>query len=157
MEGTGRPLGRVYDQRAVAGKVADALSRVPLFAGLEPEELGQLAGRFREHTFPAGSAITREGERGARILAFFIITAGTATVTRGETAIASLGPGDHFGEIALFHDVPRNATVTADADLSCLALSSWEFRPFVEAHPMVAWQLLETMSVRLANAERLSV
>lgn len=143
--------------RAVASKAVDALSRVPLLEGLAPAELEELAVRFRELTFPAGATITREGERGARVRAFFVITAGTATVTKGGSTLATLGPGDHFGEIALFRDVPRMATVTADGELSCLALGSWEFRPFVDAHPLIAWQLLETMSVRLAEAERLSV
>ena len=112
-------------------------------------ELERLAARFREHTFPAGSAVTIEGQRGARVLAFFMITEGTATVTKGELFIAALGPGDHFGEVALFNDVPRMATVTADTDLFCLALSSWEFRPFIEENPTVVWRLLETMSRRL--------
>jgi CRP-like cAMP-binding protein len=136
--------------------VVDALGRVPLLEGLAPPELEELAGRFREVAFPAGAIVTREGERGARVLAFFIITAGTATVTKRGASLGTLGPGDFFGEIALFRDVPRRATVTAESALTCLALSSWEFRPFVEGHPLVAWQLLETMSVRLAESERLS-
>jgi CRP-like cAMP-binding protein len=140
----------------VPSKAVDALSKVPLLEGLAPAGLEELAESFRELTFPAGATVTREGERGARMGAFFIITAATATVTKGGTRLNTLGPGDFFGEIALFHDAPRMATVTADGDLSCLALGSWEFRPFVEANPLVAWQLLETMSVRLADTERLS-
>jgi CRP-like cAMP-binding protein len=58
--------------------------------------------------------------------------------------------------MALFSDSPRAATVTATTDLRCLALSSWEFRSFVEAHPPVAWRLLETMAARIEENARVS-
>jgi CRP/FNR family transcriptional regulator, cyclic AMP receptor protein len=133
----------------------DALSQVPLLAGLERPELERLAGQFKEHTFPQGASITREGERGARVLAFFVIAEGTASVDVGGETRAMLGPGDHFGEIALFYDEPRSATVTAETNLRCFALGAWEFRPFVEANPGIAWPIMESMAQRLAdNASR---
>ena len=129
----------------------DFLRKVPLFAGLEGPELERLAGLLREHTFPEGAVITREGARGARVLAFFVIAAGTASVSVDGEAKAMLGRGDHFGEIGLFYDELRSATVSADSDLRCYALGAWEFRPFVEANPKVAWQIMETMAQRLAD------
>jgi CRP/FNR family transcriptional regulator, cyclic AMP receptor protein len=129
----------------------DALSQVPLLAGLERQELERLAGQFKEHTFPEGASITREGERGARVLAFFIIAEGSASVVVGGEKKAALGPGDHFGEIGLFYDEPRSATVTAETDLRCFALGAWEFRPFVEANPGIAWPIMESMAQRLAD------
>ena len=129
----------------------DALSQVPLLAGLERPELERLAGQFKEHTFPQGASITREGERGARVLAFFVIAEGTASVDVGGERKAMLGPGDHFGEIALFYDEPRSATVTAETNLRCFALGAWEFRPFVEANPGIAWPIMESMAQRLAD------
>src|SRR5262245_29969460 len=109
-----------------------------------------MSALFNEHTFPEGAVITREGERGARVLAFFVIAEGSASVVvQGETK-ATLGPGDHFGEIALFYDQPRSATVVADTDLRCYALGAWEFRPFVESHPDIAWPIMESMAQRLA-------
>jgi CRP-like cAMP-binding protein len=140
----------------VAGsETADALRRVPILADLDEADLAELAERFQEHTFPAGTTITREGERGARVLAFFLIVGGTASVTRAGAPLATLGAGDHFGEIALFRDEPRMATVFADSERRCLALSSWEFRPFVESHPDVARRMLEAMALRLEEARRL--
>jgi CRP-like cAMP-binding protein len=140
-----------YDPGAVASAV-DLLGSVPLFAGLDDSELQHVAVRFTEHTFPAGSTITTEGQRGARVLAFFLIVEGTATVTKDGRELAALGPGDHFGEIALFLDVPRMATVTAATDLRCLAMSSWEFRPLLEDQSPIAFRLLETMAQRLYDA-----
>jgi CRP/FNR family transcriptional regulator, cyclic AMP receptor protein len=129
----------------------DFLRKVPLFAGLAEPELERLAGLLREHTFPQGAPITREGERGARVLAFFVIAEGSASVIVGGEAKAVLRPGDHFGEIGLFHDEPRSATVAADSDLRCYALSAWDFRPFVETNPQVAWPIMETMAQRLSQ------
>ena len=48
---------------------------------------------------------------------------------------ATLGPGDHFGEIALIDDGVRSASIVAATDLLCYGLTPWEFRPFVEEHP----------------------
>jgi len=129
----------------------DALARVPLLAALSHPQLRELAEVFREQIFEAGSTVIREGERGARVLAFFIVVEGEATVSLGGQQLAVLGQGEHFGEIALFNDVPRRATVTASTELRCLAISSWEFRPFVESHPEVAWRLLESMAERLGT------
>ena len=77
--------------------------------------------------------ITHEGERGARVLAFFVITEGTAAVSVNGERKATLGPGDYFGEIGLFHDIPRIATVTTETELACLAMGAWQFRPFVRS------------------------
>ena len=129
----------------------DALARVPLLAALSHAQLREVAEVFREQIFEPGSTVIREGERGARVLAFFIVVEGEATVSLGGQQLAVLGQGEHFGEIALFNDVPRRATVTASTELRCLALSSWEFRPFVESHPEVAWRLLESMAERLGT------
>lgn len=130
----------------------DFLRKVPLFAGLERPDLERLAGVLKTHTFPEGAVITREGQRGVRVLAFFVIAEGTASVVVGGETKAPLGPGDHFGEIGLFYDEPRSATVSAASDLSCYALSAWDFRPFVEANPQVAWPIMETMAQRLGDA-----
>lgn len=129
----------------------DILSQVPLFSELEREELERLAGQFREHTFPQGAVVTREGERGPRVLAFFVIAEGRASVSVGDDTKAVLGPGDHFGEIGLFHDQPRTARVTAVSDLRVYAMGAWDFRPFVEANPEIAWPIMESMAQRIAD------
>ena len=134
----------------MAEPALELLERVPLFADFDRHDLERLARSFKERTFGAGSTVAGEGKTGA---GFFVIESGEATVSvRGEER-GKLGPGDHFGEIALIDDGARSATVTADSDLRCYGLTSWEFRPLVESNASIAWKLLETMAKRLRAAQ----
>jgi CRP-like cAMP-binding protein len=128
----------------------ELLQRVPLFADFDRGDLKRLARSFKERTFSAGSTVSAEGKSGA---GFFVIESGEATVTVRDTERAKLGPGDYFGEIALIDDGARSATVTADSELRCYGLTSWEFRPLVESNASIAWRLLETMAQRLRAAQ----
>jgi CRP-like cAMP-binding protein len=83
-----------------------------------------------------------------------VIESGEATVSRGGDERAKLGPGDYFGEVALIDEGARSATITADSDLRCYGLTSWEFRPLVESNASIAWKLLETMAKRLRAAQQ---
>ena len=76
-----------------------------------------------------------------------------ATVSIKGQIVASLGPGDHFGEIALLDDGPRSATVTAATDLRCNGIVAWEFGPFLQEHPEVAFPMLQSLAARLRDAE----
>jgi CRP/FNR family transcriptional regulator, cyclic AMP receptor protein len=128
----------------------DALRKVPLFAELDDEDLGRLANQMKERRFTEGNPMTSEGTGGA---GFFVITDGNATVSVGGEARSTLGPGDYFGEIALIDDGTRSATITAATDVTAYGLTSWEFKPFVEDHPQVAWALLKTLAERLRAAQ----
>jgi CRP/FNR family transcriptional regulator, cyclic AMP receptor protein len=128
----------------------EALRQVPLFSALGEEDLEHLSQQMKERTFPAGSAVTSEGAGGA---GFFVIVDGDATVTIGGEERARLGPGDHFGEIALIDEGMRSASITAATDLRCYGLTVWDFKPFVEDHPQVAWALLQTLARRLRDAQ----
>lgn len=128
----------------------DRLGRVPLFSGIKPKELKKLSKRMTERSFNEGDEITKEGESG---IGFFVIEDGNATVSIRGKLVRTLGPGEHFGEVALIDSGPRSATIVASTDLRCRGMSAWEFRPFVEEHPEVAWALLETLVGRLRAAE----
>jgi CRP-like cAMP-binding protein len=128
----------------------DALRNVPLFAELDEDTLETLARQLHERRFPEGSAVTTEGSTGA---GFFVIAEGNAEVIVGEEHRATLGPGDHFGEIALIDDGIRSASIVAATDLLCYGMTPWEFRPFVEEHPQVAWALLETLARRMRDTQ----
>jgi len=127
----------------------ETLGRVPLFSGVKPKDLKKLGKRMTERTFSEGDTIASEGETG---LGFFVIEEGSATVSRGGETVATLGPGEYFGEIALIDSGPRSATVVAATELRCRGMTAWEFKPFVEEHPEVSWALLETLVARLRAA-----
>src|SRR5436190_23227713 len=131
-------------------EVEEMLGQVPLFGGVKPKELKKLGKRMTERSFNEGEEITREGKSG---IGFFVIEEGNATVSIGGTIVRTLGPGEYFGEVALIDSGPRSATVIATTDLRCRGMSAWEFKPFVEEHPEVAWALLETLVGRLREAQ----
>jgi CRP/FNR family cyclic AMP-dependent transcriptional regulator len=128
----------------------DVLKRVPLFAELPERELEQLSRQMHERRFPEGSEVTTEGATGA---GFFVIAEGNATVTVGGEQRNTLGPGDYFGEIALIDDGVRSASIVAATDLLCYGMTPWEFRPFVEEHPRVAWTLLQVIARRFRQEQ----
>ena len=134
-------------------RVAEAsptlIKQIPLFSGLDGRELRSVAQSMKERTFAAGSSVLEEGQGG---VGFFVIESGSARVSVGGREVATLGAGDHFGEIALIGDVDRTATITAETDLHCYGMSAWEFRPLVEANASIAWKLLQTLAKRLAEA-----
>ena len=98
---------------------------------------------MKQRTFGAGDTVTTEGQSG---VGFFVIDSGEAKVTVGGEERRRLGPGDYFGEVALLNESARTATITAETELRCYGLTSWEFRPLVETHGSIAWKLLQAMS-----------
>ena len=138
----------------MADELVESLKRVPIFAGVRDKELGRLVKAMRDSRFNEGEVITTEGRSG---VGFFLIEDGNATVSLRGDIVRTLGPGDHFGEIALIDEGPRSATVTATTDLRCRGLAAWEFKAFVQEHPEVAWPLLETLASRLRDAEERSI
>jgi hypothetical protein len=126
------------------------LQRVQLFADMDRRQREQVARLLKERRFAKGETVIREGTGGA---AFFLIDSGEAAVSSKGAHIRSLGPGDHFGEIALIDGGPRSATVTAATDLVCYGLTFWEFRPLVERNGAIAWKLLQALAKRLRDTE----
>jgi CRP/FNR family transcriptional regulator, cyclic AMP receptor protein len=127
----------------VAEDAADLLKRVPIFSDLDGKELERIAGSMKQRTFNAGDTVTAEGQTG---IGFFVIDSGEAKVTIGGEERRRLGPGDYFGEVALLNETTRTATITAETELRCYGMTSWEFRPLVETHGSIAWKLLQAMS-----------
>src|SRR3954447_9895335 len=129
----------------------EALRDFELFAPLGRRELQRIADALTQRTFPAGAAVAREGEVG---VGFFLIEDGRAPGTIGGRELGRLGPGDHFGEISLILDTPRTATVTADTDLRCWGMTSWEFRRLVETNATISWKVLESTALKLRAAQQ---
>jgi MFS family permease len=124
---------RGIDERAVLPeRELELLRSLPLFAPLPPATLEHLARSLVRVLAPAGTETTRQGEVGDR---FYLVDEGDMDVSIDGEVVSSLGPGDHFGEIALLRDVPRTATVTARTDASLFALERDEFVSAVSGHP----------------------
>jgi voltage-gated potassium channel len=130
--------------------VVDALERVPMLSSLDRKQLEKLAKDFSERTFPAGSVVVREGDEHG--IGFFVVADGEAVASVGGTEVSRLGPGTHFGAIALISDRARTATVTAATDLHCYVMTLWDFRSFVQGDADVAWKLLEQLAQMLHRA-----
>jgi CRP-like cAMP-binding protein len=135
----------------VSHDVVTALRRVPLLGGLNDRELERLARDFTERSFPAGSTIVKEGDE--KGVGFFVITDGEASVSLRGKELAKLGPGDHFGEVALISDRIRTASVTATTDVHCFVTTLWEFRSFVKGNADLAWRLLERLAELLQETQ----
>jgi CRP/FNR family transcriptional regulator, cyclic AMP receptor protein len=128
----------------------ELIKRVPLFSDLNDRELKQIARSMKERRFNAGETVTEEGKGG---IGFFVIADGTATVTIGGEQVRTFGTGDYFGEIGLIADIDRTATITAENELTCYGMTSWDFRPLVESNASIAWKMLQVMAQRLKEAE----
>lgn len=120
---------------------ADLLAGVPLLSGLDRKQLDKLARDFSEKTFPAGSVVVRQGDDHG--IGFFVVAEGEGVVSVDGKEVGKVGPGSHFGEVALISDRVRTATVTATTDLRCLVMTFWDFRAFVQGDADVAWALLQ--------------
>jgi CRP-like cAMP-binding protein len=107
-----------------------------IFAPLPPPTIERVASRLTPVEATASSAIVRQGEPGDR---FYTIESGEVAVSKDGREVASLGPGDFFGEIALLRDVPRNATVAARTPrVHLYALQREDFLEAVTGHPQSA-------------------
>jgi CRP-like cAMP-binding protein len=126
------------------------LHGVRLFADTSFDDLVAVDHALGSQTYLAGELIIREGERGDRLC---IIHSGNVVVTKGAHELARLAAGDFFGEMALFDDEPRSATVTAVDDVEVLALERDRFHSLVRQRPGVLMEVCATLVRRLRQAE----
>jgi len=118
------------------------LAEVSLFSALSKKELGLVARRAEDVSVAAGKVLISEGTTGHE---FFVVLAGTAKVTRRGRRVATLGPGDAFGELALLDRSPRNATVTAETPMELVVLGQREFAGLIDDVPGFSRKLLAGM------------
>jgi CRP-like cAMP-binding protein len=128
----------------------DHLAQVRLFRACSRKELTTIGRASDEVRVGAGKTIVEEGQTGHE---FFLILDGNATVSRKGRKVATLGPGDYFGELALLDRGPRNATVKADGDMEILVLGQREFSGVLDEVPTIAHKLLSSMATRLREAD----
>jgi hypothetical protein len=127
-----RGLRRIDRTAVVPERQLALLGRIGMFAPLPRTDLEWLAVQLDRVETPTGTEIIRQGDVGDR---FYVVEAGTFEIVRDGAVIATAGEGEHFGEIALLHDVPRTATVRALDDGAVWALDQEEFLATVTGVP----------------------
>jgi CRP/FNR family cyclic AMP-dependent transcriptional regulator len=130
------------DRKMNAARVRD----VPIFRHLSRSELERVAGWLQITSVPAGHHIVREG---AFAHEFFLIEEGEADVLQENTPIATLGPGDFFGEIALSETGRRTASVVAKTPMDVIVMGRAEFEQMKNELPTVADQVQAAIRGRL--------
>jgi CRP-like cAMP-binding protein len=109
----------------------DDLAAVALFEGLGSNALDQIAATMAKSLVRPGITLAKQGERG---FGFAVILSGNADVMKDGDRIATLGPGDIFGEMALESGSARNADVVATSQMVLANMMIWDYRTMVETH-----------------------
>jgi CRP/FNR family transcriptional regulator len=139
--------------------VVELLGRVPVFSTLEAEDLERIAQLAVPRSFEPGQAVFREGDSSDTC---YVVSAGHARAVRGHgdgrtITLAVFGPGDFFGELALFEDELRSATVEAIEQMSAVAVLGGDMRRLMDEHPQIATRLVIALGRRLRETnERLA-
>jgi CRP-like cAMP-binding protein len=139
--------------------IASLLARVPAFAELGPQELSEVAAVALPRSFALGEAVFREGDASSTC---YVVRDGHARAIREhadgrQITLATFGPGDIFGELAMFDDERRSATVEATEALDVLAILGGDMRRLMRDHSDIAVKLAVALARRLRGAnERLA-
>jgi signal transduction histidine kinase len=132
----------------------EMLRRVPFFADLSDDDLAHVTERSELVELAAGDVLANEGEPGDEL---FVIVSGEIQVVKrsreSEVPIATLGPGEIVGEMAIFESQPRNATVRAHAPTRVIRISRDEILPILRTRPTATLSMLRTLLGRLRNTE----
>jgi CRP-like cAMP-binding protein len=128
----------------------DHLTAIPLFSALSKKDLQKIAKASDEVTVEPGRTLVEEGGAGHEA---YVIVDGEADVTRNGSLVAALGPGDHFGELALLDGGPRTATVTSRTAMRLLVLGQREFSGTLDEVPGLAHKLMATMATLIREMD----
>jgi hypothetical protein len=124
-------LGRIDRSLTVPTAQLKALRAIEMFAPLPAPTLEALAMSLAQIDIPAGETLFRQGDHGDR---FYIVESGEIEIEIDGRVANVLGPGDHFGEIALLRDIPRTATARARKETQLYALERDAFLGAVTGH-----------------------
>jgi CRP/FNR family cyclic AMP-dependent transcriptional regulator len=126
------------------------LGEVTLFSSLSKKDLRTIAKASTEATFEPGRVLTDQGGAGREA---FVILNGTAAVKRSNRKIATLGPGDCVGELALLDRGPRTATVVTETPVRALVLGNREFNALLDEVPGLSHKLLAALATRVRELD----
>lgn len=127
------------------------LQGVPLFRNLSQKELLEVSRLTEQLDYRAGSALAMQDAVGKEA---FIIVSGSVAVRRNGRNIATLGPGEVAGEMALLDDGPRSADLIAEEDSVVLYIARRDFGGLVEQNAKLASKVLRSLAARLREADR---
>jgi CRP/FNR family transcriptional regulator len=142
-----------------AGETVSLLAQVPVFAACGTEELERIAEVAVPRRFESGQVVFREGDASNTC---YIVRTGHARATREHTGgrtltLARFGPGDIFGELAMFDDELRSATIESLDEMEAIAILGADMRRLLRAHPDIAVKSSIALAARLRAAnERLA-
>jgi uncharacterized membrane protein len=129
------------------------LARIPLLAGLTEDQYNALASRLGEKMLPAGALVFSKGDLGTSM---YIVLSGSVRVfvpppspAAPKITLNQLGPGEYFGELALFDDQPRSASIAALTDTWLAELTRSDLLSFLQSSPQAIAGMMREMSVRL--------
>ncbi len=132
------------------------LGNIALFESLTKEDLVSLSGRLESADFAPGDVIFSQGDEGS---ALFVIDEGAVEISYGEgkgrVCLATLFPGQYFGELSLFDGSPRSATATAIKPSHLVRLDRDDMVDFVNKNPAAAMRIIAEMSERLRQTNEL--
>jgi hypothetical protein len=131
------------------------LRRVSLFSHLSLERLQAVERITEQAEYVKGEVIVREGARGEDL---YLLVEGEVEVVRGagtsaEERLNRMGPGSHFGEIAVLDGSPRSATVVAATDVRVLVLAGRRLRELIHELPDIAFEIFRVLTERIRSAE----
>ncbi len=127
------------------------LGRIPLFANVPARQVRKIASLGSLARYEAKTPIVTAGDPGE---AFYVILSGRAKIQRGRgRAVAEIGPGSYFGEMALIDGARRSATIVAETETTCLMLTRKRFAKVLRGEPSVALALLGTLAARVRELE----
>lgn len=136
--------------KAATSTVSDVLAGIDLFAGLTKAELKRVQSLMTPVTVKAGTELIKQGTPGREA---FILLSGTASVRRNGRLVASVGPGEVLGEIAVIGGLPRSASVVADTDIEAEVLNRREFLSLLDTAPVLSRKITVAVITRLQQLE----
>jgi CRP/FNR family transcriptional regulator, cyclic AMP receptor protein len=132
-------------------RVLEHFASIPLFSGVSKNGLRAIVAAADEITVREGKDLVREGEHGREL---YVVVEGSVRVVRKGRTVATMGPGDFFGELALMSGAPRTATVTTETESTVMVLDPRRFDVVVDREPRVAKAVMAAMAERLRAVER---
>lgn len=144
---------------STAEEAVQLLARVPVFETLASDDLAAVAAVAVPRRFAANQTIFREGDASDTC---YIVRAGQARAVREHAdgrsiTLAHFGPGDFFGELAMFDAERRSATVETLSEVEAVAITGDDMRRLLREHPEISMKLVVSLGRRLREAnERLS-